>query len=897
MSTKLLRITLFLCLLSLPVNGFSQSIEMPNQVKVGHLKNGMTYFLIPDGNPGKVKLTMLTKVGAFLETPNQHGYAHMVEHMLFKGSANYPGRACLDELELMGMRRGVDTNGYTGPISTQYFVTIPENDKDYFERSLSLLRDWMFYLEMDEGVLENEKKVITEEINRAGGDPIGNPNLIGTSLEGHDPLGSKASVKSATSSGLYQFYKDNYVPSNMALIIHGQMDQKWAEKQIKSTFSKETAAKGHKPNHYININSETIVSGNYGKKKDSDPDALVLLFKEKPIDVVDYMTFKENIKRKLMTQMLDRRFVQLMGKSVKRISVNKGSVIPGNSVYNFRFELSKNASYKMVFSSLCEVLAQVQQHGFTTEELNWVNAMETLYQERRRKLSPNLANAIQNYFISGDMPIEADQYEEWTLKIIKELTTQDYLDLFNHMLDLEKTILYDSTSIAWSHDFNKTTILEQLVHLDTIPTSDFVFEGKVPMAKQSSEPLSFELNTPCKTAVKKEKPLAEGLKVLTYPSGLKVVLYNSNEEKASVKMLSPKGLSFIPVEDRSSFEKSIRYMNTAYGKYHEEEARAIERSMTITKRASIDDYFYELNINGQSVYWEELLKCFNLLITETVYQDTSKVINALERRSKRGVDENTEFNEALVERLYKYDNNIKSAIGEAIVLVQGNLPENIENLVSQYIGSLPSKESGERFTANVDEIIPDSVVFTNVPWKKDLSKMAWYFRQASKKELTLHDELVLRGATEYAHLMMFRVIREKYGMVYATGKNADVYKVPFDYSTLRLAFMTDTSNIARARKIMTGEVLKPLSKAVLTDTEVEKTKALVRSLYVMSFFEDQRIGEEWLKACLKYGKVYSLKELEVSIEAITQEEIESWLHRMIDLDHYELKIHRPEMKD
>ncbi|WP_430809675.1 MULTISPECIES: insulinase family protein [unclassified Carboxylicivirga] len=896
LKTAVLLLLLFLC-----KTGNAQELQMPHEVKMGHLKNGMTYFIIPDGNPGKVKLTMLTKVGALLEKPNQHGYAHMVEHMLFKGSENYPGRACLDELELMGMRRGIDSNGYTGSSSTQYFVTIPENDKDYFERSLRLLKDWMFHLQMDEDILENEKKVIIEEINRAGGDPVGAPNLIGTSLEGHDPLGTKESVKSASINGLYQFYKDNYIPSNMALIVHGKMDQKWAEKQIKRLFSKETAAAGHEPNRYININNTTVVSGQYPKKNDHAPDILVVQFKDEPIEVIDYKSFKAFLKTKLMSRMLDMRINQLMGNSVKKVSVNMGSVIPGNSVYNIRLQLLNNVSYKAVFDSFCKMLAQVQQYGFTPEEIEYVNTIETQFLERRRKIKPDMINKVQNFFISGNMPIETEQYENFTLKALKEITADDYLALFNHMLDLEKTILYNGTSTACSPDFNETAILGKLKLLDTISTPEFVFEGKLAVQRKPKEVRSFQLETRNIAVIRKEKQLDEGLKVLTYPSGVKVVLYDSNDEKATVKMISAKGLSYLPVEERNSYEKSIRYMISAYGKYDDKEARVIERSRGITKKTSIDDYFYELNVNSKSVDLEESLKCFNLLIAEPNYPEAKEVMKALERRNKRkkvndDANNNVEaaLSEALVKRLYEYDRNIKNQIGEAIILVEGNLPDNIEAIVSQYIGSLPSTKTSELNNIDADGIIPDSIIYNPIAWKQDLSKIAYNFRKPSEKTLTLQDELLLQGVKEYAHLKMFSVIREKYGLVYATGRNAEVYKVPFNYSMLRLAFMTDTSNIERAYDIMTNEVLAPLDKAVLSDIELQKIKALVRSLYVMSFYEDQRIRDKWLKAYLKYGKVYSAKELDSIIKALSPRKLEKYLHEIIDLERFELKIHLPE---
>ncbi len=885
--------------------GFAQPFQMPSEVKMGQLKNGFTYYFIPNGDPGKVKVLIVTKVGSYLERVDQHGYAHMVEHMLFKGSENYPGNSCMEEMELMGMRRGIDYNGYTGIVDTEYFLTIPKNDNDYFDRSLSLLKDWMFNLEMDKETLENEKKVIIEEINRAGGEPEGSPNLIGTSLEGHDALGTKESVRKATSQGLCRFYKDNYIPSNMALIVYGEIDQHWAEKRIRKLFSHESESEDHQFNQYIDINNSTIVSGNYSGKSEKDPATFVLLFKEKPTVVIDYPTFKENLIKKLMVQILDRRLTTLFGNSVQNTSVNVGSVIQGNSIYNFRLVLSKDSDYNSIFKVFCEALAQVQQHGFSVEEIEFVKAMHLQYLERRHPDNVIMLSKIKNHFISGDIPLTEDKNEEITLKVLEELTPDDFLEAFNHMISLNKTILYDSSSVACSKDFNKTKILGQLEHLDTIPTQSFVFKTRGNIVRKSPESLKFEITSAKIAPIKKERKLDDGLKVLSYPNGLKVVLYESKEDKAVVKMVSPKGLSCVPEEERASFEKSLRYFIKEYGKYSEKEARAIEKSSGLSKKVSIDDYSYELNIGGPSANLEQMFKLFNLLITEPDYPESDVIITGLEKFSKRKKDNDessdvnveAELNSELINRFIEYDRAIKYDISNAVIFVQGNLPENIEELVSQFIGSIPSNQSDSLISKACEPIIPDSVICNNLSWNRDLAKIVYYFKRVSEHSVTMHDELVLQGVKEYAHLKMVQVMREKYGLVYATGKNADVYNVPFDYEMLRLAFMTDTSNVNQAYEIMKNEVFRTLSIDKLADREVQKVKAMLRSLYVMSFYVENRISDHWLRGYLKYQKLYSPKELDDMIKSITKQELEGCMHRIINPDKYIITNYLPKSKE
>jgi Predicted Zn-dependent peptidases len=118
----------------------AQQLPMPKSITVGKLDNGLTYYLVPEGEQGKVKVMMLSRLGALAETPAQHGYTHFIEHTLFNGSENYPANSSVEAIEMMGMRPAIDYNAYTSVRSTEYFMTIPENNFDYFKKNSAHLK-------------------------------------------------------------------------------------------------------------------------------------------------------------------------------------------------------------------------------------------------------------------------------------------------------------------------------------------------------------------------------------------------------------------------------------------------------------------------------------------------------------------------------------------------------------------------------------------------------------------------------------------------------------------------------------------------------------------------------------------------------------------------------------
>src|SRR5690606_14165500 len=98
------------------------------EVKTGKLENGFQYFIRKNVEPkDRVTMYLATKVGSILETEEEQGLAHFMEHMNFNGLKHFPKNELVDYLQRAGVRFGSDLNAYTSFDQTVYQLPIPSD--------------------------------------------------------------------------------------------------------------------------------------------------------------------------------------------------------------------------------------------------------------------------------------------------------------------------------------------------------------------------------------------------------------------------------------------------------------------------------------------------------------------------------------------------------------------------------------------------------------------------------------------------------------------------------------------------------------------------------------------------------------------------------------------------
>jgi len=107
----------------------NSAIPFDPAVKIGKLENGLTYYIRKNAIPEKkVELRLVVNAGSVLESPDQQGLAHFMEHMGFNGSKNFPKNELVSYLQSVGVKFGADLNAYTSFNETVYILPISSDN-------------------------------------------------------------------------------------------------------------------------------------------------------------------------------------------------------------------------------------------------------------------------------------------------------------------------------------------------------------------------------------------------------------------------------------------------------------------------------------------------------------------------------------------------------------------------------------------------------------------------------------------------------------------------------------------------------------------------------------------------------------------------------------------------
>lgn len=219
------RIALLLLALVSFISVYSQPEEqiVPEDKSVRHgvLPNGLTYYV--QKSSGKLAcFCLLQKTGSLVETEEERGMAHFLEHMAFKGTKHFPGNSVTQFLERLGMKHGADDNASTTYDVTQYMLyNVPTDNKTTIDSCLQILRDISADVTIDKAAMDAERSVIEEE-RRIKYDSLGDETThdlyAGTVLE-KDPIGRSEVILNCTQDQLMAFYKKWYQPQNQIVIV------------------------------------------------------------------------------------------------------------------------------------------------------------------------------------------------------------------------------------------------------------------------------------------------------------------------------------------------------------------------------------------------------------------------------------------------------------------------------------------------------------------------------------------------------------------------------------------------------------------------------------------------------------------------------------------------------
>lgn len=213
------------------------------------LSNGLQVLLFPDQSKDTTTVNITYKVGSKHENYGETGMAHLLEHLLFKGSKKFAD--ITKDLKAMG----ADYNGTTSFDRTNYFETFKATDKNLMW-ALDMEADRMVNSFVSAKDLESEMTVVRNEFERSENSPwaILRQRIMSVALDWHNysnsPIGARSDIENVKIENLQAFYKKYYQPDNATLIVAGKFDEELALKTIKKTFGKIKKPKRILPEFY-----------------------------------------------------------------------------------------------------------------------------------------------------------------------------------------------------------------------------------------------------------------------------------------------------------------------------------------------------------------------------------------------------------------------------------------------------------------------------------------------------------------------------------------------------------------------------------------------------------------------------------------------------------------------
>lgn len=221
-----------------PAQEKAGDVRPPKLVFTTHtISNGLQVVLLEDHAVPMINLQVWYHVGSKDERAGRTGFAHLFEHLMFKGSAHVGTEEHSRTIEAMG---GFD-NAETGDDTTNYYETFPSN---YLERVLWLEADRMGSLDVDEANFKSEREVVKEERRvRVENQPYGylqeDLRAAAFTVHGyhHTPIGSIEDLNKATIEDVREFHDTYYKPNNATLVVVGDFNSDQALAWVSKYFA------------------------------------------------------------------------------------------------------------------------------------------------------------------------------------------------------------------------------------------------------------------------------------------------------------------------------------------------------------------------------------------------------------------------------------------------------------------------------------------------------------------------------------------------------------------------------------------------------------------------------------------------------------------------------------
>ena len=389
--------------------------QSPLQAQQFTLANGMTLIVKPDRRAPTAVHMVWVRVGAIDEVDGTSGVAHLLEHMMFKGTATVPPGEFSRRVAALGGQE----NAFTGKAYTGYYQQIPSNR---LENVMKLESDRFANNQWPEDEFKRELEVVKEERRlRTEDSPrslfweaLNAETFIASSYR-RPVVGWMSDLEAMTPQDARDFYKRWYVPANAAVVIAGDVDvaevKRLAEKYYGSIAARPV------PPRKPRAEPEQVGLRRMDFKAPADQAYVAMAFKVPQL--TSFASTPENDDALALTVLsavldgysgarLDRALTQGENRVADSAGASNGLSGRGPQLFTLDGVPAKGKTPEHVEAALRAEVARVAREGITEAELSRVKTQWVAAEVYKRDSVMNQARELGSNWIEG-MPLDADE--------------------------------------------------------------------------------------------------------------------------------------------------------------------------------------------------------------------------------------------------------------------------------------------------------------------------------------------------------------------------------------------------------------------------------------------------------------------------------------------------------
>jgi zinc protease len=379
--------------------GEAKKINSIEGITEYRLDNGLRILLFPDPSSSRVTVNCTVLTGSRHEGYGETGMAHLLEHMVFKGTPTHPDvpKALRDH--------GASFNGTTSYDRTNYFETMDGTD-DNLEFAIRLEADRLVNSFVKREDLASEMTVVRNEFEMGENSPerILSQRMLAIAYEWHnygkETIGNRSDIERVPIESLQVFYRKHYQPDNVVLVVAGKFDEKKAlsfigkyfgplkkpARKLDATYTEEPPQDGERIVVLRRVGSVGVVGAVYHVPAAAHPDFAA-------VEVLEQVLVPDP----------SGRLYKALVTSKKATSIRGGAYpLHDPSVFEVIAQVDRGQPLEEVRNTMLDVMEKLSTEKVTDEEVERAKAKLLRDRELRMTRSNMIGTELSNWAAMGD---------------------------------------------------------------------------------------------------------------------------------------------------------------------------------------------------------------------------------------------------------------------------------------------------------------------------------------------------------------------------------------------------------------------------------------------------------------------------------------------------------------